>query len=104
MLSRIFLLLMLFNTSGITAQHHGALMLANSKFSTGNNDAWKENNFDDSKWSEIKTGEVWQSQGFADYHGYAWYRIHVKIPSSLKSSGDWKDSLRIFLAHVNDAD
>jgi alpha-galactosidase len=41
---------------------------------------------------------------YTDYHGYAWYRIHIVIPSSLKKEGVWKDSLRIFLAHVNDVD
>ncbi|WP_050982095.1 putative Ig domain-containing protein [Mucilaginibacter paludis] len=49
-------------------------------------------------------GEVWQSQGFPDYHGFAWYRIHVNIPVALKTNAVWKDSIRLFLAHVNDVD
>jgi hypothetical protein len=51
-----------------------------------------------------KTGTVWQEQGYPGYHGYAWYRIHVRIPSSLRRSAFWRDSLRIYLAHVNDVD
>ncbi|MHA4806627.1 putative Ig domain-containing protein [Flavitalea flava] len=86
------------------AQHPDALPLPSAKFSTGDNAGWSKPGFDDSGWKDIKTGEVWQAQGFPDYHGYAWYRIHVRIPSSLKTNGQWRDSLRIFLAHVNDVD
>ena len=86
------------------AQHPGALLLPVAKFSTGDNAMWNSPAFDDRSWKEIRTGEVWQAQGYPDYHGYAWYRIHVTIPSSLRAGGHWKDSLRIFLAHVNDVD
>jgi alpha-galactosidase len=86
------------------AQRPDAMFLPAARFSTGDNTAWKEPVFDDSQWKEIRTGTVWQAQGYPDYHGYAWYRIHVLIPSSLRAKGHWKDSLRIFLAHVNDVD
>ena len=85
-------------------QHPGALPLTNAKFSTGDNPAWKDPGLDDRAWKDIKTGNVWQAQGWPDYHGFAWYRIHIVIPASLKTDGRWKDSLRIYLAHVNDVD
>jgi len=86
------------------AQHPDAIVLPVARFSTGNDAAWKTPTFDDRQWKEIRTGEVWQAQGYPEYHGYAWYRIHVVIPSSLRAGGHWRDSLRIFLAHVNDVD
>jgi len=86
------------------SQNKGALPLATSKFITGDDASWSKPGFPDNEWKDQKLGEVWQRQGFPDYHGYAWYRIHVKIASSLKNSAGWKDSLRIFLAHVNDVD
>ena len=86
------------------AQNTGFIPLQTAKFITGDNPSWKQVGFSDTGWKEIKTGEVWQRQGFPDYHGFAWYRIHVVIPSSLRSQAAWKDSLRIFLAHVNDVD
>lgn len=86
------------------AQHTDAIGLPLAKFATGDDPAFRSVAFDDSHWKEIRTGEVWQAQGFSDYHGYAWYRIHIKIPSSLRTQGHWKDSLRIYLAHVNDVD
>lgn len=86
------------------AQNPGYISLQTAKFSTGDNREWKQPDFIDTSWKDIRPGQVWQRQGFADYHGYAWYRIHVIIPSSLKNNSTWKDSLRIFLAHVNDVD
>jgi alpha-galactosidase len=86
------------------AQNGEYLKLPAAKFSIGDTSDWKAAAFNDNQWKDIKVGEVWQSQGYPDYHGYAWYRIHVTIPSSLKQSAVWRDSLRIFLAHVNDAD
>ena len=86
------------------AQNGKYLKLPAAKFSIGDASDWKTPAFNDNQWKDIKVGEVWQSQGYPDYHGYAWYRIHVTIPSSLKQSAVWGDSLRVFLAHVNDAD
>ncbi|TDW96054.1 glycohydrolase-like protein with He_PIG associated NEW1 domain [Dinghuibacter silviterrae] len=80
------------------------LPLPTARFSTGDSAAWAAPDFDDSRWATQRTGTVWQEQGYEGYHGYAWYRIHVRIPSSLRAHAFWKDSLRIFLAHVNDVD
>ncbi len=97
-------LLLIFFQLCVFSQNNGFIPLLNGKFTTGDNTSWKNNEADDSQWKDARLGEVWQRQGFPDYHGYAWYRIRISIPSSLKSKGNWKDSLRIFLAHVNDVD
>lgn len=86
------------------AQNENFIKLSTAKFSTGNDAAWKDAAFNDTQWKSIKVGDVWQEQGYPDYHGFAWYRIHVLIPSSLKKQAVWGDSLRVFLAHVNDVD
>src|SRR5215203_1580073 len=96
------LLLFLFEFS--LAQNQGYISLQNAKFITGDNPEWKQPGFIDTAWKNMRAGQVWQRQGFPDYHGYAWYRMHIVIPSSLKNNATWKDSLRIFLAHVNDVD
>lgn len=59
------------------AQHPDAIRLAEARFITGDDPAWKDPYFDDSGWKVVRTGVVWQAQGFHDYHGYAWYRMHV---------------------------
>jgi alpha-galactosidase len=86
------------------AQHSQHIPLSKAKFSLGDTASWSSKNFDDAAWKELKTNEVWQTQGFPDYHGFAWYRLHFFLSSSLKKNAFWKDSLRIFLAHVNDVD
>lgn len=86
------------------SQNKGHIILNTGKFITGNDPTWSQPGFTDTGWKDQRLGEPWQRQGFQDYHGFAWYRIHVVIPSSLKASAAWKDSLRIFLAHVNDVD
>ncbi|HEY4208584.1 MAG TPA: hypothetical protein VGM31_17280, partial [Puia sp.] len=86
------------------AQHPDAIRMAEARFRTGDDGGWKDAGIDDSGWKVVHTGVVWQAQGFPGYHGYAWYRMHVVIPSSLRTNAKWKDSLRIFLAHVNDVD
>ena len=95
---------LLFNTVNIKAQNPSHILLKEAKFKTGDSTVWKDPSYDDKAWETQQLGKIWQEQGHPDYHGYAWYRIHVIIPSSLRDKGFWKDSLRIFLAHVNDVD
>lgn len=101
--SCLIIILLLQVCTGLS-QNKGAIFLPKAKFITGDDKAWSDPSFDDQGWKEIETGRVWQNQSYANYHGYAWYRIHVRIPSALNENALWKDSLRIFLAHVNDVD
>jgi hypothetical protein len=78
--------------------------ITDAKFKTGDNVLWVQPGFDDSKWVILKTNITWDEQGYKDYNGFAWYRMHVRIPSSLKEDAFWKDSLRINLAKIDDAD
>jgi hypothetical protein len=86
------------------AQNVVNVPLTESRFITGDALAFKAADYDDTQWKTLKMGTVWQQQGYPDYHGYAWYRIHVILPASLKEKSSWKDSVRIYLAHVNDVD
>ena len=36
--------------------------------------------YDDSKWPEIKIGQVWEKQGYPDLNGSGWYRKTIKFP------------------------
>jgi len=60
--------------------------------------------FDDSAWKEIRTDKIWEEQGYDPYDGFAWFRVKVLIPSSLKDSSFLKDSLRIYLGKINNFD
>lgn len=35
--------------------------------------------FDDAAWSPIRVDRPWEAQGFADYDGFAWYRLRFRI-------------------------
>lgn len=54
------------------------------RFHTGDNPAWADPNFDDSKWSLLRSDEDWDSQGYKGYSGLAWYRFQVAIPAGLE--------------------
>jgi len=65
------------------------------KFHTGDDLRWADPGFDDSSWEgmdlgappDANDGDVgitpytagWGAKGHPDYHGYAWYRIHVAV-------------------------
>lgn len=90
------------NSSFLFAQQK--INMAEARFKTGDDKNYSQPGFDDIQWQTLKTNELWDEQGFKDYDGFAWYRIHVTIPSSLKEHSYWKDSLRVYLAKIDDAD
>ena len=73
------------------------------KFKLGDSLDYSKPEFNDSHWDTISSGADWESQGFKDYYGYAWYRTKVNIPLSIKNTFA-KDSLKINLGCINDND
>ncbi|GAA4324178.1 hypothetical protein GCM10023149_25590 [Mucilaginibacter gynuensis] len=88
---------------GLTAQAQQKLYLSKPKFSTGNQTEWSDPKFNDASWKTIDPTILWEKQGY-DYTGFAWYRFHVVIPSSLKEKSALKDSLTVYLARIDDSD
>jgi len=74
------------------------------KFHTGDDPAWASPGFDDSKWDTLFPTIIWEYQGYRRYDGYAWYRLKVDIPSSLKENAIIKDSLQFLLGRIDDCD
>ncbi|HPH32831.1 MAG TPA: glycoside hydrolase family 127 protein, partial [Chitinophagaceae bacterium] len=68
-----------------------------AKFSFGDNPAWSASGFDDSGWIQQQLAKSYTKDS-----SYAWYRIRVIIPSSLKT----KDGrgLKLMLGKIDDAD
>lgn len=69
------------------------------KFQIGNERAWSNRNIDDSDWDEIFVPASWESQGYEDYDGYAWYRKEFDLPRSLSNQ-----KLYISLGKIDDFD
>ncbi|HEY6083520.1 MAG TPA: putative Ig domain-containing protein, partial [Chitinophagaceae bacterium] len=74
------------------------------KFHTGDNPQWASSSFDDGSWKTIAVGHPWEEEGYSGYDGFGWYRIHVRIPSSLKTSSYLKGGLKIDLGKIDDGD
>lgn len=74
------------------------------KFSTGDSSAWAFPAFNDQGWKSVDISKPWEEQGYPKYDGFGWYRLHLVIPSSLKTNAYLKDSLRIDLGIVDDND
>jgi len=73
-------------------------------FKTGDSPEWSRPTFPDSGWKPIEVGKYWESQGYEGYNGFAWYRIHFVIPSSIREQAFLKEKLRIELGKIDDGD
>jgi hypothetical protein len=45
---------------------------------------WAAPGFDDSSWKLLRSDEPWNSQGYPDHTGFAWYRFRVILPPAPK--------------------
>ena len=70
---------------------------------TGDNQAWADPDFDDNKWQAIEVGVPWEEAGYADYDGYAWYRIEFTVPERWQQQ-DENGLLSLSLGSIDDAD
>src|ERR1700722_17865950 len=84
---------------GVTAQ---AVSLEKGwKFRQGDSLAWMAPALDETGWKDISIDHPWEKQGYANYDGFGWYRLHVTVPSSLKNTSYLKDSIRIALGMLD---
>ena len=69
------------------------------KFKTGDDVRYKEIAFDDSQWNTVAVPSQWETQGFPNYDGYAWYRTKFSVPKNLLNK-----ELFLLLGKVDDID
>ena len=69
------------------------------KFKTGDNKEWEKPDFNDNDWSNLIVPGYWESQGFKDYDGYAWYRKTFKAPSDINNK-----KLVLMMGKIDDLD
>ena len=93
---------LLFCSYSLAAQD--VILMPTAKFKTGDNAEWKNRQFNDLDWKSIGTLVKWEKQGYDKYNGFAWYRFHLVLPSSLKDKMFWNDSLSVSVAKVDDVD
>jgi GH15 family glucan-1,4-alpha-glucosidase len=69
-------------------------------FNIGDDSTWSAIDLNDSAWYPLTVPGSWEDQGFANYDGIAWYRIHFDADSSLFLY----DTLFLNLGRINGAD
>jgi len=69
------------------------------KFNLDDDLQWKEPDYDDWQWREVLVPAPWETQGFKNYDGYAWYRKKVYIARKYQG-----ERLVLFLGRIDDFD
>jgi cephalosporin-C deacetylase len=100
-LTRLCTIVFLFSISLVSAQN---LLNPEWKFKTGDDASWSTPQLNDSDWKTIQAGELWETQGYGAYDGFAWYRTSAIIPSSLKEKAQKYGGLLLNLCRIDDAD
>ena len=66
-------------------------------FSVGDNPEWAAPDYNDSDWDHIRVPGRWESQGYDDYDGYAWYRKTFHIEDI-----NWEHPVYLCLGRIDD--
>jgi len=76
------------------------------KFRLGDHVSWSDPTLDDGKWRSIPVGSPWEEEGSPEQDGYAWYRLHFRIPSQMREHGDYQrhGRLKLTLGKIDDVD
>ena len=69
------------------------------RFNIGDNSDWAKSEFDDSHWGTQILGKSWLILDV-----YAWYRIKIVIPESLKKAATKRNGLLLNLGKIDDVD
>jgi hypothetical protein len=49
------------------------------RFRPGDDRSWASRDFDDSAWEKLDANRPWGQQGYANHHGFAWYRRQIAL-------------------------
>lgn len=74
------------------------------KFQTGDNLDYSKPDYDDKAWKTINVENFWESQGYANYDGIAWYRTRIMIPASFKERNVMLKYMVLQLGKIDDGD
>ena len=69
------------------------------KFNTDDELSRKEVNYNDANWKELVVPSYWETSGYRDYDGFAWYRKEFVLPQKLNN-----EKLVLLLGKIDDID
>src|ERR1017187_4641933 len=96
--SFIFFSITIFNT----ARAQSFPLPKDWKFKMEDDMGWADSSFNDNDWGIRQIGKGWSATGMKD-NVYAWYRIKIIIPSSMKSAEKGK-GIKLNLGKIDDVD
>jgi len=88
----------------ISSCHAQNIVPAEWKFITGDKPEYIDSAMNDYWWNDISPMELWEAQGFQGYDGFAWYRVKVVVPASMKKNAFRYDGLMLSLGKIDDSD
>jgi cephalosporin-C deacetylase-like acetyl esterase len=81
-----------------------SIVPAEWKFLPGDKQEYIDSALNEYWWNDISPLTVWEKQGFQGYDGFAWYRVKIVIPASMKKNAFRYDGLILNLGKIDDAD
>ncbi len=69
------------------------------KFSIGDKPEWKNPNYNDNDWDKVYVPRSWESNGYEDYNGFAWYRTEFEFSDDMSD-----ETLLLSLGCIDDID
>ena len=81
-----------------------SIVPAEWKFLTGDKSEYIDSAKNEYWWHDISPLTVWEKQGFPGYDGFAWYRVKVVVPASMKKNAEKYGGLMLNLGKIDDAD
>jgi cephalosporin-C deacetylase-like acetyl esterase len=81
-----------------------SIVPAEWKFITGDKTEYADSALNEYWWTDISPLKLWEEQGSAGYDGFAWYRVKVVVPSSMKNNALKYDGLILNLGRIDDSD
>ena len=91
------LLLLFILTTSLFSQTYE--LPASWKLITHDSIQFAEPDYNDAHWSTVTVPAQWETQGFANYDGYAWYRVNFSLPAKAL-----KEELYLLLGKIDDVD
>ena len=88
----------------VSAFNGQSIVPAEWKFKTGDKPEYIDSAMNDYWWDDISPLELWESQGFPGYDGFAWYRVKVVVPAKMRKNAYRYDGLMLNLGKIDDAD
>ena len=81
-----------------------SIVPAEWKFLTGDKPEYADSSLNEYWWNDISPLTAWENQNQMGYDGYAWYRVKVVVPKSMKRSAYKYGGLMLKLGKIDDAD